>query len=241
MENSHNLSPEEYLEIAEKVRTGEYFREARGMYDITINDPMSERYLFICITTLALMIFGVAFYGAQQLYPLERSVPFIFNTHDIVEDLPRMKSLVSHKGENPSEALLRFLVKNYVSMRESYDIETFDRNTNGLKQQSSKNVFAEFQNYISAANPESPIVIYQRHSKRSVQVIATKRLEDQDYGMEVYFDVTVESRTEVKKSRWQADIAFSYSGVALDESEEKVKPISFVVTKYRTKRLQDFK
>ena len=158
-----------------------------------------------------------------------------------MEDLPRMKSLVSHKGENPSEALLRFLVKNYVTMRESYDIETFDRNTNGLKQQSNKTVFAEFQNYISPGNPDSPIVIYQRHSKRSVQIFATKRLEDQDYGMEVYFDVTVESRTEVKKSRWQADIAFSYSGVALDENEEKVKPISFVVTKYRTKRLQDFK
>ena len=209
------------------------------MYDITINDPMSERYMYICITTIAILILGVAVYAAQQLYPLERSVPFIFNTHDIVNDLPRMKSLVAQKGENPSEALLRFLVKNYVAMRESYDIETFDRNANGIRQQSIPQVVAEFQSFINPSNPESPIVLYQRHSKRSVIILATKRLVDQDYGMEVYFDVTVESQREVKKSRWQADIAFSYSGVELDDTGEKVKPISFVVTKYRTKRLQD--
>jgi type IV secretion system protein VirB8 len=239
MDNPEALPPEEYLEIAEKVRTGEYFREARGMYDITINDPMSDRYMYICITTVAIMILCVAVYAAQQLYPLERSVPFIFNTNNIVDDLPRMKSLTMHKGENPSEALLRFLVKNYVNMRESYDIETFDRNVNGVKQQSAPEVVAELQAFINPGNPESPIVVYQRHSKRHVTILATKRLVDQDYGMEVYFDVTIENRNEIKKSRWQADIAFSYSGVELDQSEEKVKPISFVVTKYRTKRLQD--
>ncbi len=232
-------SPEEYLAIAEKVRTGEYFREARSMYDVTINDPMTDRYLYILITTLAALILMVAVYAAQQLYPLERSIPFIFNTHNIVDDLPRMQSLVQAKGEDPSEALLRFLVKNYVTMRETYDIETFDRNTNGIKQQSAESVFGEFQQYINPKNPESPIVVYQRHSRRYITVLATKRLLDQDYGMEVYFDVTIESPREIKKTRWQADIAFSYSGVALDEKEEKVKPINFVVTKYRSKRLQD--
>src|SRR5687768_10446749 len=116
----NEMTPEDYLEIAEKVRTGEYFREARGMYDVTVNDPMSERYLYVCITALAMMILVVSVYAAQQLYPLSRSVPFIFNTHDIVNDLPRMKSLVSVKGEDAGEALLRFLVKNYVTMRESY-------------------------------------------------------------------------------------------------------------------------
>jgi type IV secretory pathway component VirB8 len=241
MDEQQQIPPEEYLEIAEKVRTGEYFREARGMYDTMINDPMSERYLYILITTIAMAILVVSIYAAQQLYPLERSVPFIFNTNNIVDDLPRMKSLVAFKGEDPSEALLRFLVKNYVTTRESYDIETFDRNTSGIKQQSSPQVFGEFQNFINPANPESPIVQYQRHSRRVITILATKRLEDQDYGMEVYYDVTIENRTEVKKSRWQADIAFSYSGVELDDEGEKVKPINFVVTKYLSKRLQDLR
>lgn len=238
-QDNNTIPPEEYLEIAEKVRTGEYFREARGMYDITVNDPMSERYMYMLITAISMLILLVSIYAAQQLYPLERSVPFIFNTNDIVNDLPRMKSLVAFKGEHAGEAVLRFLVKNYVNMRESYDIENFDRNTNGVKQQSTPDVFSEYQAYINPNNPESPIVLYQRHSRRVITILATQRLSDQDYGMTVYYDVTVENRNEVKKSRWQADIAFRYSGVELDEEGEKVKPIEFVVTKYRTKRLQD--
>jgi type IV secretion system protein VirB8 len=236
---SNKSPPEEYLEIAEKVRTGEYFREARGIHDVTVNDPMSERYFYICITSLAIMILLVAMSAAKGLYPLNISIPFIFNTHDIVNDLPRMKTMTSFKGESATEALLRFLVKNYVTMRETYEIDTFDRNINGVKQQSSKDLFAEYQQLITPSNPESPIVVYQRHTRRAIVILATKRLEDQDFGMEVYFDVFMETRGEVKKSRWQADIAFSYSGVELDENKEKVKPISFVVTKYRSKRIQD--
>lgn len=236
---SSKLPPEEYLEIAEKVRTGEYFREARGIHDVTVSDPMSERYFYICITSLAIMILLVAVMAARGLYPLNITVPFIFNTHDIVNDLPRMKTLTAFKGESASEALLRFLVKNYVTMRETYEIDTFDRSINGVKQQSSKDLFAEYQTLIDPSNPDSPIVQYQRHTRRTIVILATKRLVDQDFGMEVYYDVYLETRGEIKKSRWQADIAFSYSGVELDEKKEKVKPISFVVTKYRSKRIQD--
>ena len=47
---------EEYLSIAEKVRSGEYFREARSMYDVGVNDPMSERYFYLFITSIALLL-----------------------------------------------------------------------------------------------------------------------------------------------------------------------------------------
>ena len=43
-ENTHQIHPrdEDYLEIADKVRTGEYFREARKMYDLAIHDYTKE-------------------------------------------------------------------------------------------------------------------------------------------------------------------------------------------------------
>jgi type IV secretory pathway component VirB8 len=57
--------------------------------------------------------------------------------------------------------------------------------------------------------------------------------------MEVVYEATVESKTDIKKTLWQANIAFNYNGIELDEETGKVKPISFVVTDYRIKRLQD--
>jgi type IV secretory pathway component VirB8 len=47
------------------------------------------------------------------------------------------------------------------------------------------------------------------------------------------------SKNEIKKTRWQSDVTFSYNGLALDEETGKVRPIEFQVTGYRTKRLQD--
>ncbi len=239
-ENTHKIHPrdEDYQDIADKVRTGEYFREARKMYDLAIHDPMAERYMYVFLTALALLVLIIALSAAQSLYPLQSQVPLIFNTNDVIEDIPRIQKLQMTKNDNPSEAALRFMVKHYVEIREEYDIATFDRNVNGVKSQSSEEVFHELQAQISPSNPEGPINIYQRHSKRRISILNTKRLPD---SMEVIFDAFVESKTDIKKTRWRANIAFKYSGIELDEKGEKVKPVTFLVTKYHSKRLQDVK
>ena len=59
--------------------------------------------------------------------------------------------------------------------------------------------------------------------------------------MEVIFEALIDSRTDVKKSHWRANISFDYSGIALDEKSDTVKPMNFVVTEYHSKRLQDIK
>jgi len=226
------------LKIAEKVRTGEYYRDARNMYDFTVNDPMSERYIYVFITTIALMILTIVVIAVQGLYPLDGAIPLTYLTHDIVEDLPHIQSLQSFKNENPGEALLRFLVKHYVITREEYDIGTFDRDVNGIKSSSSDAVYKEFQQFIDPRNAESPIKVYQRHSKRKIAILSTRRLPD---GMEVIYEAAVDSRIDVKKSHWRANISFQYSGVELDSKSDKVNPLTFVVTDYHSKRLQDIK
>jgi type IV secretion system protein VirB8 len=230
---------EEARRIAEKIRSGEYYQEARQMYDLAVHDPMAERYWFLIITGLSLVIALITFIAMQSLYPLQTAVPFIVNSNDIVEDLPHITS-ITEPGETPSDALLRFMVNNYVTFREEYNIDTFDRNLSGVKNQSAEEVYKEFQQRIDPRNAESPITLYQRHSRRSIDIISSRRIADQDFGMEVIYDATVSSKTDVKKSRWQANIAFSYNGVELDD-EGRVKPVTFVVTQYRTKRLQDVK
>lgn len=232
--------PADYRAVADKVRTGEYFRESRSMYDTMVHDPMTDRYFFIFLTVLSLLGLIVAFIGMRMLYPLQVSVPFAYQAQNLAEDMPYIKTLLAHKGEDPGEALLRFLVQNYVVAREEYDIAAFDRDVSGVSAQSDKTVLNEYRHAVDPANPESPLALYQRHSKRRIDIISSRRL-DGDFGMEVLYEATVISKTEAKKSRWQADIAFQYGGLALDEDTGKAKPIDFIVTDYRTKRLQDTK
>lgn len=240
MQPADNLPPEDYAAIAEKIRSGEFFRESRRMYDFDVHDSMTERYFYLLITGLASLILLIAIVGANGLYPLQRAVPFIVSTDNIAEEIPVIRSLLSYKGEDVDDALLRFILKNYVTLRESYDIDTFDRNLNGVKSQSEEAVFNEFQRQVDPRNSESPITMYQRHSTRRIDVLSSRWLNSEPPIMEVIYESTVEGRGEAKKSRWQANIAFNYSGIALDGKGE-VKPVTFMVTGYKTKRLQDIK
>jgi type IV secretion system protein VirB8 len=149
--------------------------------------------------------------------------------------------LLSYKGQDPAEGLLQFLLKNYVVTYEEYNIETFDRNINGIKKQSSDAVTAEFQRLIDPNNPDSPLTLYQRHSQRSIAVLSVRSDSEmrERKEAEVVFEATVTSRTEIKNTRWLADITFDFNGLELDEETGKVKPFAFQVTSYRTKRLQD--
>lgn len=234
-------SADEQLQIAEKVRSGEYFREARQMYDLTVHDPMTDRYFYIFVTLLALVIFLIAFFAARELYPLNRSVPFIVKTNDIVDDLPHIHPLITEAGETPSAAVLHFLAGNYVTFREEYDIDHLERDTSGVASQSAPDVFKKYQQEISPSNPDSPIALYQRHSRRVITIESERQITPSE--MQIIYIATVDTygdtRVDIKKSRWKADIAFNYSGVELDEKTGKVKPLKFVVTRYQTSKAQE--
>lgn len=240
MSHSSSMPPENHAEIAEKIRSGEFFRESRAMYDFDVHEPMVERYFYALITALASLIFLIALVAAQGLYPLKVPAPFIVNSNDIADDLPYIKSLLRYEGDDPGEALLQFAAENYVRLREEYDISTFDRNMNGVKSQSSQEVFAEVDKLMNPRNPDSPLAMYERHSRRTISILSSKMVDGEPPAMEITYEAKVESKADVKKSRWRANISFQYSGLELDD-EGGIKPFNFLVAKYQVKRLQDIK
>ena len=67
-------SPEEAAAVADKIRTGEFFREGRAVYDLTVHDTMAERYLYIVITAISLLILVITLNTTRELYPLQTPV-----------------------------------------------------------------------------------------------------------------------------------------------------------------------
>jgi len=226
------------LDLADKVRNGEYFREARVMFDTSIHDPMSERYLYVLLTVVSIVVFYIAIQAQQDFYPLNSMVPIIINGDDNGEDLAHIQPLMQSRNDTPKMSMLRFLVKNYVKSWEEYDIQTFDRNAGSVKTQSSPELANQYNNFIDPHNPESPITLYQRHSKRKIEILSMREGPE---SMEVIFEAAVDSRSEIKKSRWRANISFQFGGLALDEKTNSAKPVRFVVTEYHSIRLQDVK
>lgn len=242
---SNDLTAAEYIEIAEKVRSGEYFREVRQMVDIDIHQPMTDRYLYILLTILSVIIVTLAVFSLQSLYPLKPRIAFIYGINDIIEDVPHIKTLTKFDGEPADIALQRFLVINYVNEREGYDVATFDRNQIALQKLSAADVFAEYEKSIALDNPISPIIRYQRHTTRNIKIISaviTKKPEEgeksRDYAMRVIFDESITPTNKaVKLSKWQVDVAFKYEPIKMDEKNGKIKPYGFLVTGYKSRRL----
>lgn len=240
--DNNEQSSEEYIEIADKIRSGEYFRDARLIFNFDVHDPMAERYWYLFLTLLSIIIMCIAFVAWRGLYPLEPRVPFVFGSDNIADDYPVVKSLADFRGEDPNAALRRFLVKQYVKVREEYSAATFDRNHNSVRSMSTQTVLDEYEQLVSPVNPSSPISLYQRHTQRNIKVILTKPVESdsaknkQEYSMFVLYDA-IEKKGDKPEPpvRYQVNIAFQYKDIKLDPVTEKIEPYGFIVTSYHTK------
>lgn len=240
-------TPEEYIQIAKQVRSGEYFSEAQKMYDLDVNDPMTDRYWYILITVFSIAICIAVFVALQGLYPLKPSVPFIYSTNDIIEDFPQIKTLRGFDGEDADSALQRFLVDNYVKMREEYNLKNFDRNLTALEIISTKQVFNDYEKFIDKNNPTSPIVMYQRHTERSINILSNKWIKStdnknggQDFIIQVIYDAkTNKIGQDPQLSRWKVDVAFKYEPIKLDTETLAIKPYGFIVTDYNNQPFGD--
>lgn len=245
MESSEQ-TPEDYIEIANKIRSGEYFRDARAMVDIDIHEPMAERYWYLFITFMSLMITSVAVIAFLGFFPLKTRVPFIFGTNDIVDDFPRIRSLLTYIGEDPNFALRRHLVQHYVKLREEYDASFFDINHNAVITLSTEPVLQEYEKFVSPLNPEAPVTLYQRNIQRKINIISTVNIENdikkqdstKEYNMRVIYEgVLKKGEQENQQGRYQVDIAFKYKDIRLEKITGKIEPYGFIVTSYHIESL----
>ncbi|MBV8939998.1 MAG: hypothetical protein JO089_09205 [Alphaproteobacteria bacterium] len=234
-EDEHNLPPD-YAAVAQRVKSGEYFHEARSVYASLYLNPITERYLFLAVTALALMILTVCGMAVSGLFPLRTPVPFVYYDEHYMDEYPTLSSL-AQPGEAPNMTIKRFLVGQYITRRESYDINQLELNVRFVKQQSTPEVFVTWQKQLDPANPESPITRFERHATRSIEITS---LRPRGTGaMEADFDAVVHDGPTVKKTHMHANIAFRFQEITVDQKTGKATPLQFVVTDYSTSTMQD--
>jgi type IV secretory pathway component VirB8 len=228
-------TPEDYIEIAEKVRSGEYFRESKAMYDIMVNDAISERYLYVIVSIISLLTMIITFNAMDALYPLQRIMAFVNKTDDMVNENPYIYKLKRYPEQSTDEAIILYYAGTYVQQYEEYDIRTLERNMNGLRSTSSAELFANYQRMMQPTNPESPVVKYQRHSTRQIQVLSTKPLQANTPTIEVIFNVIIRTENTSQTTKYRALVSYEYSNIEIEMISGKIKPPTFLVTSYSSK------
>lgn len=221
--------------VAEKIDSGEFFRESMRAYDISYHDDMTDRYFFIGITCIAVLIFLLSVSAIIAMHPLSKEVPFIYTSNDIVEDYPKIKPL-GERDEDPNYLLQRFLVTNYVQLWEEYSVDTVERNEQGIASQSTEDVLAKYRNSVDPRNPQSPIKQFQRNAVRKVDPVSYELLPAADGAerMVVNYKEQVIAGKDVSSRLKRAIITFRFDHIRVNQETGEATPFKFLVTGYET-------
>jgi type IV secretion system protein VirB8 len=227
-------------EIAEMIRSGEYFRDALRWYDEKYHAPIIEKAYSIMITLVAVIATGFAVVGFLRFLPVEETATVVTTASNVEErDFSLQRLSINTRYTN--HALLKYFVNEYVIRRESYAAATLERDVNRVKAQSSAEVFKSYRQFLNPANPQSPITRFERHTQRSIAIdSANFDAENQSFDAEemiptaatVIFTATTGNAKAVEKATFKAVVRFAYVPVQVDQENFKITPMQFQVTDY---------
>lgn len=242
-------------EIAEKVRTRSYYKEAWDWYALKYIYPLSQRTLFIFVTLAAITVTISALIIVYDFYPLKVRVPVAVDISDMGLDYAQLvKMQVDAKGD-PTVPIADYLVRAYTTKIENYNFKQIDRQLRFLSQFSSPALMEEIQKRYDTRNLGSLILKYRDHTTRTIRITAMNMASDplfdiakakqKDIVLEnVPYHATVDFESEevnllgVTPHKWQAAIDFTMSPITLDKATKTFKKLDFVVNSYSVRPVQ---
>lgn len=210
-------------DIRKSVDDGSYFGEGRKWYSLIYITPISERILFIIITSIAGVIFCFAVMSLINLLPIKPRIPFVYRAKDIVGEIPSMIRFKA-PGEPSNPALIKYYLGLYVTMRESYQENRFLLRWKFMQNYSSAPVFAEYGRLTNPENPRSLIRQYGKYAdvKTTIQEVTYDRMVQPPQGV-VHFSTEVVGTDNKKKTNWTATIRFEYTDLTeTDHFDERI-------------------
>lgn len=242
----HN-TPENLRQLAEKIESGEYYRDAREWHYDKYQLLVVERSFCIVITIIATLTVIGCIVLMQDFLPLVRTFPIHVKITNSALDYVRL-SRVATLEEEPNQALMQDLVEEYVIKREEYKHDFFESNVNILRALTTSSLMKEYEAVFSLENPESPRVKYGQEFIRQIEIIpGTYRIFTQENDRTVrpgerkatfQFNATERSTIGDITSRWQCEVFFVYNNITYDKKEKRFLPLKFEVTGYNVSKIE---
>jgi type IV secretory pathway component VirB8 len=250
------LEQEENELIQQSVENEEYFQEAIEWYSISYILPYSQRAFFTLLFILSLFVtylFSMVIYSAL---PLKERLSIVVEAKDTALYTPKLVPLVNkNEAKSTEEAVLRFLIINYLKEWEEHNYKRANINSvniklDKIKNNSSTEVFEQFKSFMSRTNYNSPIHFFGKNVERTVDInafafVQTRKLTIFDkmrgflamYSLptKAYVDYTIntilpDQSIEEKK---RAELSFKFSGVNFDKKTKNYLPLYFTVIEYK--------
>jgi len=204
-------------ELAEMVRSGEYYERSRDWYQTMYIGPVSERAFFLVVAGMAGFVAILGFIALMAFLPVTDRPGIMISSQRVDETLPRLINLKTG-NVRMDIAFQRFFLSNYVTRREGYSMFEYPTNYSFIRAQSDAATFNDYAARYDRSNPNSPAAILAEIGTRVVEVqsidindreepkVATVNFTTQVLGVGV---------TESQRVKWTAVIQYYYSDLVV--------------------------
>lgn len=249
------MSDEYFKEISDRVKSGEYFQDARDWYQNKYLNPVIERAYFILLSFLSLMLIMIAFATLISFLPLKMYKPLLVTVPDQTAQFVEFQSLGDRRNveEDPNPVVQKYLIAKFIDAYESYDFrydfQRLKRNERLVTSLATEEVIAEYKSYTSTTNPNAPLL--RLRSKGILNVILPKNgisiervatIGDDGKNSVAHYMATVDfsvqeiNMTGAQETKWHAKIDFTYKEIHYDRKLKDFPPMEFKVVSYASEQ-----
>lgn len=230
-----------------------YFKDAVDWYCLKYLNATSERTFYIFLSIMSFLIVIFLYFTIKSILPLKEKFPVLVRQKDSVNYFTTIEPLKPEKmNYNSNEAILRFLLINYVRnlLEHDYKSGNLDDLNNKLarvKLYSTDNVFQKYRSNFNTISAEMfNKKVDQKVALKSFSFIKTKEKNNKDRLLNYLFskipteaEITYRlvfnnySTSERKVSDGKIHLTFRYESISYNNvKKEFTKPI-LVVTDYK--------
>ncbi len=220
---------EDTPKIAESIRSGRYFSEARGWYQAVYIGAISERTFFLIIAVLAGFVACVSILSLVRLMPITTRPAVVIPVTERFDEVLRHMAPLRGGTKDAATAVEEFFVLQYVLARESYGAQGFQANVRFVRGQSDPATYNAYAQEQDVSNPQSRAALLGQEGQRvitlqSIQVNADKVLQPlppvdatgvaasvDTHTARVRFTAETAGGTSPTKSQWTAQIKYHYT------------------------------
>ncbi|MDR0422959.1 MAG: hypothetical protein LBH46_00015 [Rickettsiales bacterium] len=246
--------------IKYNVNNGVYFVDGFDYYLNAYLRPIVDRTFYIFIGLVSVFIIYNTITLIRFVLPLREEINVVINERDMskyqldIHDLSKNKDTVT-----TDEDILRYLLMNYVKMRETHsyktaNLEDFSNKILAIQSNSSSDVTNEFRTFMSKSNTTGPYYYFGRDIETSVEVtsfifnrIKRSNFLDKikDYfdvkllpiSADIYYTLTIKTDSKIYTEDRKAVLEFEYIGVEKDKNGVMFAP-QFSVINYKNYKIK---
>ncbi len=183
---------------------------------------------FVCLSLIFLLL---------SLFPLKQVQPMLVTFKDKGEQIVRIEP-ISH-NKKAIDQLMESLCRQYVTLRETYDLQSEEERWQRVALMSSQELFQDFIALMDPKREDSPYKKRQQEkATRSVRIVSSASMAPSaaDVFQVEWVSEDYHGGTLIGQERWLTTLTVCLEERTFNHEDQFINPIGFTVTSYTVAR-----